>query len=524
VLILNGKIHIHSDYEQVSLDMITQLIANELLEKVSGNGMSPEVKVMHQERLGVAIGLLPSLQRGLDVNVKFNDVSSFEYTPELDCFDAFSVPLFHGWVYDPQDNKTKEAIKQLSYNHLQFKLVEAKGLPEDIAESDGKETKSEVNRASGEHEITCNETVPEANMEMKQNDEAVTQQSASESSASDSNGDENKNNRRLRYEAKVIESFLEDTASQLTYAGLLALHRTIPEGSLCTFFRNNHFSTMLKRNGNLYLLVTDLGYANMPHVVWEQLDDIDGNTELLDCNFLPSNDPSQQSSGGTVSVTEPLIDPDYLMALQLSEQQQQQTHQQHQQGVVGYAAPPKPPSSQRQQHPPPHRPATHLIEDEEGIPVLITSSPAASTASSATQQPVASSDINTSSDTPIPQDSVTKTEEGVERCENSREHDAGNSYCSPGQSQLELDHQAALDLQTALQLQQSVNEPTGFYDDRGGGRGGGRNEQHHLQQALSPSQLDSYRQAELEYFRKKDSSSSKKKKDSGGQSAGCCIS
>jgi hypothetical protein len=47
-------------------------------------------------------------------------------------------------------------------------------------------------------------------------------------------------------------------------------------GTLCAFFRNNHFSTMLKKDGRLYLLVTDTGYAGEASVVWELLDEIDG--------------------------------------------------------------------------------------------------------------------------------------------------------------------------------------------------------------------------------------------------------
>lgn len=44
----------------------------------------------------------------------------------------------------------------------------------------------------------------------------------------------------------MAEQFLSNTATQLTYHGLCELTSTVQEGELCVFFRNNHFSTMIK--------------------------------------------------------------------------------------------------------------------------------------------------------------------------------------------------------------------------------------------------------------------------------------
>ena len=44
----------------------------------------------------------------------------------------------------------------------------------------------------------------------------------------------------------MAEEFLERTASQLTYHGLHELVTTLKEDELAVFFRNNHFSTLLK--------------------------------------------------------------------------------------------------------------------------------------------------------------------------------------------------------------------------------------------------------------------------------------
>ncbi len=46
--------------------------------------------------------------------------------------------------------------------------------------------------------------------------------------------------------ARIIRDFLDASASQLTYHGLVELHAKIKERELAVFFRNNHFSTLFK--------------------------------------------------------------------------------------------------------------------------------------------------------------------------------------------------------------------------------------------------------------------------------------
>ena len=57
------------------------------------------------------------------------------------------------------------------------------------------------------------------------------------------------------------------------------------DGQLAVFFRNNHFSTMVKEDGSLYLLVTDLGFLDQVDVVWESLDSVQGDTVFVDKQF-----------------------------------------------------------------------------------------------------------------------------------------------------------------------------------------------------------------------------------------------
>ena len=65
-----------------------------------------------------ASSLLPGLEAGLDVNVIFNAVGAFEFTPEISAFDAFNCRLLHGWVCDPQDVATARALNSRSYNEV----------------------------------------------------------------------------------------------------------------------------------------------------------------------------------------------------------------------------------------------------------------------------------------------------------------------------------------------------------------------------------------------------------------------
>ncbi|XP_073012762.1 uncharacterized protein [Typha latifolia] len=87
------------------------------------------------------------------------------------------------------------------------------------------------------------------------------------------------------HHCEVIKNFLESNASQLTVYGLFCLQEGLKERELCVFFRNNHFSTMFKYNGELYLLATDQGYINQPDLVWEKLNEVNGDSVFMMGNF-----------------------------------------------------------------------------------------------------------------------------------------------------------------------------------------------------------------------------------------------
>lgn len=86
-------------------------------------------------------------------------------------------------------------------------------------------------------------------------------------------------------QGELIKDFLKTNASQLTVYGLICLQEELKERELCVFFRNNHFNTMFKFGGQLYLLATDQGYINQPDLVWELLNEVNGNTVFMTGSF-----------------------------------------------------------------------------------------------------------------------------------------------------------------------------------------------------------------------------------------------
>lgn len=262
VLIFKGRISIPSLVEIVTTDQLMEFIVNCILDSVPKN--IPEgAQLNYEQNMNDAMSVLPKLQTGLDVNVKFTGVSDFEYTPECIIFDLLQIPLYHGWLLDPQLTNVLTAVGNCSYNQLVEKIIN--------------------NKTSDRHEVVT--------------------------------------------EALIAEGFLEKTASQLTYHGLCELTAVLKEDELCVLFRNNHFIVLHKHNNELFQLVTDQGFLTETNVVWETLNNIEGDGQFVDSNFVTV--PPKIAPEGPISLaenvgTEQQVDQDYLVALSL--QQEQQSH------------------------------------------------------------------------------------------------------------------------------------------------------------------------------------------------------
>ncbi|KAG9451665.1 hypothetical protein H6P81_004569 [Aristolochia fimbriata] len=152
-------------------------------------------------------------------------------------------------------------------------------------------------------------------------------------------------------EGELIQNFLKNNASQLTIYGLFCLQEGLKEHELCVFFRNNHFNTMFKFNGELYLLATDQGYLNQPDLVWEKLNEVNGDTMFMTGNFTEFSAENQASATwdeqnavastadylatiDKTSVDSSDISSDLQLAIALQQQEfeQQQQHSQRQNG------------------------------------------------------------------------------------------------------------------------------------------------------------------------------------------------
>ncbi|XP_051754621.1 ubiquitin carboxyl-terminal hydrolase MINDY-2 [Ctenopharyngodon idella] len=228
VLLLAWKVKLPPMMEIITAEQLMEYLGDYILE-AKPKEISEAQRLNYEQNMSDAMAVLHKLQTGLDVNVKFTDVRVFEYTPECIVFDLLDIPLYHGWLVDPQMDDIVKAVGNCSYNQLVEKIISCK-------QSDSSE---------------------------------------------------------LAGEGFVAEQFLNSTATQLTYHGLCELTSTVQEGELCVFFRNNHFSTMTKFKAQLYLLVTDQGFLTEEKVVWESLHNVDGDGNFCDSEFhlRPPSDP-----------------------------------------------------------------------------------------------------------------------------------------------------------------------------------------------------------------------------------------
>ncbi|KAM6217148.1 ubiquitin carboxyl-terminal hydrolase MINDY-1 [Rhynchocyon petersi] len=259
ILFLQWKVKLPPQKEVITSEELMAHLGDCLLS-IKPQEKSEGLQLNFQQNVDDAMTVLPKLATGLDVNVRFTGVSDFEYTPECSVFDLLGIPLYHGWLVDPQSPEAVSAVGKLSYNQLVEKI------------------------------ITCKHS-------------------------SDTN---------LVTEGLIAEQFLETTAAQLTYHGLCELTAAAKEGELSVFFRNNHFSTMTKHKGHLYLLVTDQGFLQEEQVVWESLHNVDGDSCFCDSNFHLSHAlvKGPGAEGGSGSPQKQLqVDQDYLIALSLQQPQ-----------------------------------------------------------------------------------------------------------------------------------------------------------------------------------------------------------
>ncbi|KAJ1823983.1 hypothetical protein LPJ60_001126 [Coemansia sp. RSA 2675] len=254
------------------------LLANHLLLRTEPpSAPAEEGSVPAEHDVNAVLSLLPTLSKGLDVDLQFSHIYDFAVTPAFMLFRAFGVDLVHGWVVDPESHVAGILMEECrnSYDAAVEFIFAADEL------SGGQVVGGSVGRELSEAQ---NRTV-----------------------------------------ARAIElnEWMNSNATQLTDCGLHSLGTMLPEGHLCVLFRNNHFSTLYRRGtGELYLLCTDDVVAGDERIVWETLSDVRQNgARFLDSMFRPigretTEDYVCESSGASEQ-----IDEDYALALRLHEEE-----------------------------------------------------------------------------------------------------------------------------------------------------------------------------------------------------------
>jgi hypothetical protein len=219
------------------------------------------------------MNLIPTLQRGLDVNVRFDSPFAFELTPALLIFDLFGITLAHGWTVDPQDEETYKVVVQSlgSYNKVVEAVINGEDASNELASLDDSKEPDEQKR--------------------------VLERSKRE---------------KMIHEGLVAQSFLNSTASQLTYHGLQSLVESLPSHSFSVFFRNNHFCTLYKHpQQGLFTLVTDQGFVTAQKAVWETLSNVDGDSTFVD-GSLKEYRPSQEEVEALQAAKTNIVDIDAI--------------------------------------------------------------------------------------------------------------------------------------------------------------------------------------------------------------------
>ncbi|ESO09981.1 hypothetical protein HELRODRAFT_73057 [Helobdella robusta] len=250
-LFLQQRVQLETRSNIIPSSQLISLLADYIFEHVP-NRIQPNTRLNYEQKMHDAIAMFPNLQTGLDVNVRFTGVSHFEYTPSSEIFDLLDIPLYHGWLVDPESEEVLEAVSNATYNQLVEMVINQKCSSQfDLAEK-----------------------------------------------------------------ALIAEEFLNATASQLTYHGLCELASALRDSDMGVLFRNNHFHTLLKHDGALYVLATDQGFLNEPRVVWETLTNVEGDSHFCDANFRIFQSPSETKNPDQ-------IDQDYFVALSMEQEQEE---------------------------------------------------------------------------------------------------------------------------------------------------------------------------------------------------------
>lgn len=185
--------------------------------------------------------VLPQLHTGLNVNPIFN--GTFEDGVDMAVFRLYNVGIVHGWIIDSENDPiARDHVSRYSYEEAQRVLLQSYDIQNGVS-----------------NPPNAQEIIEDAN---------------------------------------YIRSFLARSATQLTDYGLVHLKELLVEKSFTVLFRNDHFSTIYKYEGELFTLVTDLGFKNRQDIVWQSLKSVNGSADLFYTgNFIPAMQTTPEVGG-----------------------------------------------------------------------------------------------------------------------------------------------------------------------------------------------------------------------------------
>ncbi|XP_039768886.1 ubiquitin carboxyl-terminal hydrolase MINDY-2 isoform X1 [Ornithorhynchus anatinus] len=125
VLLLAWKVKLPPMMEIITAEQLMEYLGDYILD-AKPKDISEIQRLNYEQNMSDAMAILHKLQTGLDVNVKFTGVRVFEYTPECIVFDLLAIPLYHGWLVDPQIADIVKAVGNCSYNQLVEKIISCK--------------------------------------------------------------------------------------------------------------------------------------------------------------------------------------------------------------------------------------------------------------------------------------------------------------------------------------------------------------------------------------------------------------